>query len=205
MDKQNESYPKCPVRWQEILAVSTSWVGAIVYCFRAKTSKKRKAGVLAATLILNVIILGTSKSPSTSSGTNQASDQSGTTTSADNPGNNSIEIGKIKVTNIALSKLKDSSARSGYVFVFKGDVTNAGDEEVSRTGSVGASVGACLTGNIKDNAGRKFDVSCDIPALLPGETAKNVAFAHSTAMSNSETAELCVSWVQCTEQLTPKD
>ena len=120
-------------------------------------------------------------------------------------GGNAVEFGrKIRVSNITLQKVKNSSARSGYVFVFRGTVTNGGDEELTRTGSVGASVGACLMAKVKDNKGRKFDVSCDVPALLPSETAKNVVFAQSTAMSDSSTAQFCATWFRCTAQLKPK-
>jgi len=120
-------------------------------------------------------------------------------------GGNSIKFGNdLRVSNISLQKIKDSSARSGYVFLFRGNVTNGGKEELSRAGSVGASVGACVMANIKDNKGRKFDVSCDIPPLLPSETAKNVVFARSTAMADSATAQFCVSWFRCTSQLKPR-
>ena len=46
---KSEDYPKSIIRWQEILAVMFTWVGVLIYCLRAKTSKKRKLGKLWAT------------------------------------------------------------------------------------------------------------------------------------------------------------
>ena len=126
-------------------------------------------------------------------------------TKAPAPAVNAIEFGDIRVSNITLQKVSSATARSGYVFVFRGNVTNGGVEELTRAGSISASVGSCLLGKVKDNKGRKFDVSCDIPALLPSETAKNFAFAQSTAMSDSTTAQFCSRWLSCTDQLKPKN
>ena len=119
-------------------------------------------------------------------------------------GGNALKFGDIRVSNITLQKVKNSSARSGYVFVFRGTVTNGGNEELTRAGSIGKSVGACLQAKSKDDKGRKFEVSCDIPALLPSETKKNYPFAQSTALPDASSAELCLTWYRCTSQLTAK-
>jgi hypothetical protein len=119
-------------------------------------------------------------------------------------GGSQMNLSGYKITGITLAKVRSSSARSGYVFQFRGTVTNTTKQELTRAGSVGASLGACLAAKIQDNKGRKFDVTCDIPALLPSESAKNVVFAQSSAMSDSTSAKFCVSWLRCTSMLNPK-
>ena len=119
-------------------------------------------------------------------------------------GGNEMNLGGYKVTGITLKKVANSAARSGYVFQFRGTVTNTTNEELTRAGSVGASVGACLVAKVTDNKGRKFEVSCDIPALLPSESAKNIVFAQSSAMSDSKSAKFCAGWFKCTSMLVAK-
>jgi hypothetical protein len=119
-------------------------------------------------------------------------------------GGTTLRFGDIKVSDITLQKVKNSSARSGYVFVFRGTVTNGGNEELTRASAIGKSVGSCLQAKSKDNKGRKFDVSCDIPPLLPSETKKNYPFAQSTALADASSAELCLTWYRCTSQLKAK-
>jgi hypothetical protein len=119
-------------------------------------------------------------------------------------GGNSLNLSGYKVTGITLKKVASPTARSGYVFQFRGTVTNTTKEELTRAGSVGASVGACVMANVIDQKGRKFSTSCDIPALLPSESAKNVVFAQSTAMRDSTQAKLCIAWLKCTSTMTPK-
>jgi len=122
-------------------------------------------------------------------------------------GGNSLTLktagNSFRFSNITLQKVKSSSARSGYMFRFFANVTNTGKTEFTRMGSAVSSV-ACMAGNVKDNQGRKFDLTCDIPALLPSETSKNVQIAWSSAMADSKTAQLCLGWFNCTSQLTPR-
>lgn len=106
-------------------------------------------------------------------------------------------------SNITVSKAKSTSSRSGYMFRFYANVTNTGKSEFTRMGSAVSSV-ACMAGTVKDNQGRKFDLSCEIPPLFPSETSKRVQIAWSTAMPDSRTAQLCLGWTNCTSQLTPK-
>lgn len=108
-----------------------------------------------------------------------------------------------RFSNIYVQKVKAPQARSGYMFRFYANVTNTGKSEFTRTGSAVSSV-ACMAGTVKDNQGRKFDLSCDIPALLPSETSKTVQIAWSSAMADSKTAQLCLGWFNCTSQLTPR-
>ena len=108
-----------------------------------------------------------------------------------------------RFSNITLKKLKSSSARSGYMFRFYANVTNTGKAEFTQMGSTVSSV-SCLAGTVKDDQGRKFDLSCDIPPLLPSETSKTVQIAWSSAMADSSTAQLCLGWFNCTSQLTPR-
>jgi hypothetical protein len=108
-----------------------------------------------------------------------------------------------RFSNISLKKVKSSSARSGYMFRFFANVTNIGKSEFTQMGSAVSSV-ACMAGTVRDDQGRKFDLSCDIPPLLPTETSKRVQIAWSSAMADSRTAQLCLGWMNCTSQLTPR-
>ena len=110
---------------------------------------------------------------------------------------------KFTFSNIYLRKVASETARSGYVFQFVGNVTNDGKEEFTRIGSA-VSQTACMIASIKDDQDRKFDVSCEIPPLLPSETSEPVVFAQSTAMPDSRTAEFCITWGNCTSQMTPE-
>jgi hypothetical protein len=102
------------------------------------------------------------------------------------------------ISNMKIRKVEDSAARSGYVFQITGDITNDGVNELTVAGSVGVSLGACAFAKMNDEHGRKFEVSCDIPAMLPGETIQNVVIAQSSAMSDSTEAKLCLSPINCT-------
>lgn len=61
MQEKEFSYPKNVVRWQEILAVLFTWLGVLVYCLRAKTSRKRKVGVSIAALAFGLIMIGVTR------------------------------------------------------------------------------------------------------------------------------------------------
>jgi len=108
-----------------------------------------------------------------------------------------------RFSNITVKKEKSSIARSGYMFRFYANVANTGKSEFTRMGSAVSSV-SCMAGKVKDNQGRKFDLSCEIPALLPSETSKTVQIAWSSAMADSKTAQLCLGWFNCTSQLAPR-
>ena len=111
-----------------------------------------------------------------------------------------LKAGRLEITNIRVQKVRNSSARSGYVFKFTGDLKNNG-EELTRTGSVGASVGACMFGKVKDDKKRSFEVSCNVKAALPGEVIKGGFTAQSSAMPDSTKAKLCTGWLKCTSLL----
>ena len=78
---KDESYPKSIIRWQEVLAVMFTWVGVLIYCLRAKTSRKRKLGVAASAAVFGIIVLSLSNlgphssniSPSSSSSQSNSS------------------------------------------------------------------------------------------------------------------------------------
>lgn len=111
----------------------------------------------------------------------------------------SYEIGNgISISDISISKEPSQTARSGYVFQVRGNVLNAGKKELTRAESLGSSLGACLFGKIKDDQEREFNITCSIPPLLPSESVKQVVFAQSTAMKDSESAKFCFSDFNCT-------
>jgi len=73
---KDQSYPKSIIRWQEVLAVLFTWVGVLIYCLRAKTSKKRKLGVAASAFIFGIIVVALSNSGPHSANTSPSSSSS---------------------------------------------------------------------------------------------------------------------------------
>jgi len=108
------------------------------------------------------------------------------------------------ISNMNLRKVEGAVARSGYVFQFVGDITNAGNRELTVAESIGASVGACAFAHVNDEHDRKFDASCEIPAMLPGETIQDVVLAQSSAMPDSTSARLCLTPFTCSPWMTAK-
>ena len=108
------------------------------------------------------------------------------------------------ISNMYLRKVEDATARSGYVFQFVGDIMNDGNKELTVAESVGASVGVCIIAHVNDEHDRKFDASCEIPAMLPGEAIQNVVLAQSTAMPDSTRARLCLGPANCSSWLTAR-
>ena len=104
-----------------------------------------------------------------------------------------VTIGDYQFTDVQVERV-ESYSRSGYVVQYSGIPQNLGNEELTWAGSVGASVGACMFAEIQDDRGRKFDTSCDIPPLLPGEVgSERHVFAQSSIMPDSQTAALYIS------------